>query len=64
VSQNEHLVSLWIEHGIAGHLRHKLEDILARHGKDAATVATEAVIAAIKEVHAGYDSLLYYGNIR
>jgi hypothetical protein len=64
VSRNELLVSMWEEHGIVGDLRRKLEDILAKHGKQAATSATEAVIAAIKEVDGRYMSRAYYGGMR
>jgi hypothetical protein len=60
VSRNEALVSLWEEHGIAGSLRQKLENILVKRGKDAARDATEAVIAAIKEVDGRYMSRSAY----
>jgi hypothetical protein len=64
VSRNEALVSLWDEHGITGDLRYKLIDILVKHEKDAAMAATEAVIAAIKEVNECYTSRAYYGKTR
>src|SRR5579864_480158 len=62
VSRNEHLVSLWNENEISGELRRRLEDILIKHGKDAATAATETVIAASKEVDGYYMSRSHYSR--
>jgi hypothetical protein len=57
-------VSLWDEHGITGDLRRRLIDLLVKYGKDAAEAATEAVVAAIKEVDERYMSRSYSGKMR
>lgn len=62
VSRNELLVSMWEENCMSGDLRRKLETILMKHGKEAATVATEAVVAAIKEVNGRYMSRSHYSG--
>jgi|SRR5579864_5943252 len=57
VSRNEALVGLWEENGITGEQRLILEGILIKHGKEAATLATNAVISAIKRTSARYMEL-------
>ena len=64
LSRYEYLVSLWDEHCLAGDLRRKLEDILIKHGKEAAKDSTEAVLAAIKEVDGRHMSRSHYGKMR
>jgi hypothetical protein len=65
VSRNEGLVAMWEENGIAGNLRRRLVDILVKYGKEVAFAATEAVIAAIKEVDGHYTSRSHFpGKMR
>ena len=63
VSRNELLVQMWEENAIVDDLRRKLEDILVKHGKEAATLATEAVIAGMKAVDGRYQSLYHYKGL-
>jgi hypothetical protein len=62
VSRNEHLVSLWDENCLSKDLRHRLVTVLVKYGKEAAMAATEAVVAAIKEVDGSYMSRSNYSR--